>query len=78
MRDRRSVVRSTKALHEVRHEVRGPDAYMGFLHEVYAQNELKCCETTAQMKKFLSTNIIERSSICQSWPKCCTFYRVRL
>ena len=35
-KDIRSVVRSTKALHEVRHEVRGPDAYMGFLHEVYA------------------------------------------
>ena len=39
MRDRRSVVRSTKALHEVRHEVRGPDAYMGFLHEVYARTK---------------------------------------
>ena len=43
MRDRRSVVRSTKALHEVRHEVRGPDAYMGFLHEVYAWKVASKC-----------------------------------
>ena len=42
------------------------------------QNELKCFETTVQMKKFRSTNMIERSSICQSCPNCCTFYRVRL
>ena len=39
-KDTRSVVRSTKALHEVRHEVHGPDAYMGFLHEVYAKFSL--------------------------------------
>ena len=48
------------------------------LRKMATQNELKYCETVVQMRKFLSTNIIERSSICQSWPKCCTFYRVRL
>ena len=38
-KDTRSVL-GTGDHYEVRHEVRGPDAYMGFLHEVevYARN----------------------------------------